>query len=113
MNFDFSSSSMNFLTKLVSLTEFTRSVGSFINRLGEEKNFFLIKNNVVEAVLVDIEEYKELAMAKEILQEAEDLYLLSVAMERVDSQGVIEHEDLIKELGFTMEEIQAKLSEVD
>lgn len=56
------------LEAMVSSTDISRSFGKYL-KASKEKPIFIIKNNEVEGVLLDIETYKELVEAYELMQD--------------------------------------------
>ena len=89
--------------EIISATELARSVsstiGSIVNR--EKEKIAIAKNNKLEAVLINIEEYERLKEAQELLEQYE---IAKLVKSREDSP-TIPFEELLKREGLSYDEI--------
>jgi len=89
--------------EIISTTELARNVAATISAIvnGEKEKIAISKNNKLEAVLIDIEEYERLKEAQEILEQME---IAKTIEKRKDSQ-TIPFEELLKKEGISLDEL--------
>ena len=97
----------NFLTRLISITQFNRGQASRIfDRLHSEPELVVLKNNQPSAIILATDEYKRLAEIEE------NYYLLLEATKRLDAnqgKSAIPEADVMKHFEIT----DADLEEVE
>ncbi len=93
------------LQSLVSISQFSKGQATKVfDRLHEESQLIVLKNNVPAAVLLSPEEFTRLAEIEE------DYNLLMLAQERLSGNGIhnsIPEADIMASLGITEDEINA------
>jgi len=82
--------------ELYSITDFTKQIGSVVNKIKEHtyEKVGILKNNKLEAVLIDIEEYERLQEAYDLLEHIE---IAKIVEERKGSDTISFEELLAKE----------------
>ncbi|ABP68216.1 prevent-host-death family protein [Caldicellulosiruptor saccharolyticus DSM 8903] len=103
------SSLKELVSQMISVSELSRGRASkIIDEVAKKKkNFLVIKNNKPQAIIVPIDVYDEL------IQVQEDYKLLKLALKRTENlkqENCSTFEEVVKEAGFSMEEID-KLAE--
>lgn len=93
------------LDNIVPISDFSRGKASqAFDRARSGNPVIVTKNNTPTAVILSPEEYKRMAEVEE------DLYLLGLAIERLDAnegKAGIPFEEVLDHFGLTMEEIDA------
>jgi PHD/YefM family antitoxin component YafN of YafNO toxin-antitoxin module len=92
--------------QLVSSSKLVRSLGTYLDQT-KKRPVFIMRDQEVEAVLINIEEYREL-LEKEA--EVEELYDIVVAVRRLaehlqSGDKFIEFDDIMKEFNLTREDL--------
>jgi len=84
--------------EIISATDLARNVSSTLNSVVKhaQEKIAIMKNNKLEAVIIDIEEYERLKEAYELMEHMEIAKLIE---ERKDSE-TIDFEDLLAEEGI-------------
>ncbi|MBN2851125.1 MAG: type II toxin-antitoxin system Phd/YefM family antitoxin [Clostridia bacterium] len=100
------------LDKFISVSDLGRGQASkVIQSVDDHKNqFIVIKNNKPAAIIMSIEEYKELMEAKENLE------LLLIAAKRTSglkNDEMIEFDEVLNELGVSKEELEKNKDSVE
>ena len=109
---------IDFTERLVPISDFSQGkAGKIFNDVAENnKQYIVLKNNQPTAVLISIEEYKEIQKKIErlekFLEAVENMRLLKLAENRSNSK-TISFEDLVNEEGFTMDEIDALAESIE
>ncbi len=104
--------------KLVSISDFSHGKAGKICSDVEDNNseYIILKNNRPSAVIISIKEYKDaqqkIEMLEKILNKIEDMRLARLAEKRKDSP-TSPFEELVKEEGLTMEELEALAESVE
>lgn len=108
--------------KLVPISDFSKGKTSQIFDDVKERNaeYIVLKNNQPTALLISLQSYRDLvekaSKMEELLEEIEEERLLKIAEERMahaNLEDSIPFEDVVKESGFTMEEIYEHMEEAD
>lgn len=113
-----SSSLVNLTERLVPISDFSQGkAGKIFSDVCENNNeYIILKNNQPTAVLVSINEYKELkskiSKMERFLEDIENMRLLKMAQSRNNSK-TSSLEDLIAEEGFSVEEIKNLTESID
>lgn len=110
-----------FAEKLISVSDFSQGkAGKIISEVAENNSEYIImKNNQPTAILISVKEYNQMqdkiAKLERFLEDIEDLRLLHLANERMKNPDInwTSFEDLVEELGFTMEEIDELAESVE
>ena len=89
--------------EIVSTTELARNVASTIGDIvnGKKEKIAIAKNNKLEAVLIDIEEYERLKEAQEILEQIE----IAKTIENRKYSKTVPFEELLKKEGISLDEL--------
>jgi len=89
--------------EIISATDLARNVSATLNSVVKhaQDKIAIMKNNKLEAVIIDIEEYERLKEAYELMEHME---IEKVVEERKDS-GTIDFEDLLAEEGISYDEL--------
>ena len=101
--------------RLVSISDFSQGkAGKIFNDVAENNTeYIVLKNNQPTAVVVSINEYRDIqekiSKLEKLLDRIENIRLLKLAESRVDSP-TSSFEEFVKEEGFSMKELE-KLSE--
>ena len=97
------------MPKIISATEASNNFGSVIDEAAQGKSYFVItRMGKAKAVVLGVEQYRELMEELEIIQEQEDPEVqnaLKEAREDLKLGRTISLEELDRELGFTDEEL--------
>ncbi|MDC7278514.1 MULTISPECIES: type II toxin-antitoxin system Phd/YefM family antitoxin [Pseudobutyrivibrio] len=107
-----------FTEQLVPISDFSQGKAGkiFADVANNNKEYIVLKNNQPTAVVISVEEYrrtqKRIKVLETYLEKLEDMFLLAKAEERKDSP-TIPFEDVVKESGFTMDELEAIMDEVE
>lgn len=109
---------MKFTERLVPISDFSQGkAGRIFNDVSENNNeYIILKNNQPTAVLVSIKEYKDMqekiSKMERLLEDIENIRLLKLAKTR-DNENTSSFEELVKEDGFSMEEIKELAESVE
>lgn len=101
--------------KLVPISDFSQGkTGKIFNDVVKNDNeYIILKNNQPTAVLLSVKKYKEtqkkLDKLEKLLEDMENIRLLKLAESRANS-NTTDLEDVVREEGFSMEELE-ELSE--
>lgn len=99
------SSAVDFMNRLVPVTQFNKGQASRIfDRVRNERQIIVLKNNVPSAVIISPEEYERLSEAEE------NYHLLLEATERLEKakgQPTISMADSMAEFGITQGDLDA------
>jgi len=89
--------------EIISATDLARNVSSTLNSIVQnvKEKVAISKNNKLEAVIIDIEEYERLKEAYELMEHME---IAKIVEERKDSK-TIDFEDLLAEEGIAYDEL--------
>ena len=104
--------------KLVSISDFSHGKAGKICSDVEDNNseYVILKNDRPSAVIISIKEYKDaqqkIEMLEKILNKIEDMRLARLAEKRKASP-MSPFEELVKEEGLTMEELEALAESVE
>ena len=97
------------MAKVISATEASNNFGSVIDEAAQGKSFFVItRMGKAKAVVLGVEQYREILEELEINQEREDPEVqaaLTEARQDFELGRTVSLEELDRELGFTHEEI--------
>lgn len=90
--------------QLVSTSKLSRSLGTYLEA-AKKRPLFVTKDSEVEAVLINIQDYREL-ISEEL--RVEELYLAVKAVRRLaehfqSGEALLDTEDVLKEFGFSKE----------
>lgn len=93
--------------RMVSVTRFSKRVGGYLDSIRDEP-LFVVRGDSVRAVIVDIEEYEYL---HDLAEAIEDLMLVDVAKERLETlaQGrteLIPFEEVLKQENISLDELE-------
>lgn len=101
----------NFLDRMISTTDLSKQLSKTINEVVKTKTSkIIIKNNDPEAVLMYIEEYKDLMEMKE---NADLLNIVVARMEDYDPNNLIDKETILKKHNIDKEEIKKAMDFVE
>ena len=89
--------------EIISITDLARNISSTINSIinDEKEKIAISKNNKLEAVIIDIEEYERLKKAYELIEHIE---IAKTIQERKNSK-TITFEELLKEEGINYDDL--------
>ncbi len=89
--------------EIISATDLARNVSGTIGKIvnKEKEKIAISKNNKLEAVLIDIEEYERLKEAQEILEHLE----IAKLIKRRENSPTISFEELLEKEGISYNEI--------
>jgi len=89
--------------EIISATDLARNVSATLNSVVKhaQEKIAIMKNNKLEAVIIDIEEYERLKEAYELMEHME---IAKIVEERKDSK-TIDFEDLLAEEGIAYDEL--------
>jgi prevent-host-death family protein len=97
------------LPKVISATEASNHFGNLVDEAAQGKSYFVItRMGKAKAVVLGVEQYRDMLEELEIIQEQEDSEIqkaLKEAVEDVELGRILSLEELDKELGFTDEEL--------
>jgi prevent-host-death family protein len=97
------------MPKIISATEASNNFGSVIDEAAQGKSYFVItRMGKAKAVVLGVEQYRELLEELEINQEQEDPEVqnaLKEAQEDIKLGRTVSLEELDRELGFSDEEL--------
>ena len=97
--------------KIITATEASNSFGSLIDEASRGKSFFVItRMGKAKAVVLGVEQYKELLEELEAIAEQEDPQIqkaLEDARQDIEIGRTISLKELDQELGFTEEELSS------
>jgi prevent-host-death family protein len=95
--------------KIISATEASNNFGSVIDEAAQGKSYFVItRMGKAKAVVLGVEQYRELVEELEIIQEQDDEVFqkkLSEARRDIELGRTVTLDELDKELGITGEEL--------
>ena len=109
---------IDFTEQLIPISDFSQGkAGKIFSDVAENnKQYIVLKNNQPTAVVISIEEYKEIQKKIErlekFLEAVENMRLLKLAESRVNSE-TISFEELVAQEGFSMEEIDELVESVE
>ena len=112
-------SAANLLQCLIPISQFNKGQAAKIfDRLHSEKELIVLKNNQPTALVISIDNYREMAdkaaKMELLLDKIEEKRLLGIANERIsDGHETTDFNDVITELGFTEEEIYNGIDDVE
>ena len=99
------------MPKVISATEASNNFGNLIDEAAQGKSYFVItRMGKAKAVVLGVEQYRDMLEELEIAQEQEDPEVqkaLKEALEDVELGRTMSLEELDRELGFTEEELGA------
>lgn len=108
---------LNLAERLVPISEFSQGkAGKIFSDVAENNHeYIVLKNNQPTAVLVSLKEYREIqekaTSFERLIEMVENMRLLELAESRNnDVDTTTAFEDFVKEMGFTMKELE-ELSE--
>ncbi|KYJ86207.1 type II toxin-antitoxin system prevent-host-death family antitoxin [Sulfurovum riftiae] len=87
--------------EIISATDLARNVSSTLNSIHDKEKIAISKNNKLEAVIIDIEEYERL---KEAYERMEDMEIAKLIEERKDS-STIPFDELLKREGISYDDL--------
>ena len=89
--------------EIISATDLARNVSATLNSVVKhaQDKIAIMKNNKLEAVIIDIEEYERLKEAYELMEHME---IAKIVEERKDSK-TIDFEELLAEEGIAYDEL--------
>jgi len=89
--------------EIISITDLARNISSTINSItnDEKEKIAISKNNKLEAVIIDIEEYERLKKAYELIEHIE---IAKTIQERKNSK-TITFEELLEEEGINYDDL--------
>ncbi len=92
--------------EIISVTDLARNISSTLNSIVKQtkEKIAISKNNKLEAVIIDIEEYERLREAYEMM---EDMEIAKLVEERrkTPKEAYISLEDAAKEFGIDLDEL--------
>jgi prevent-host-death family protein len=95
--------------KIISATEASNNFGSVIDEAAQGKSYFVItRMGKAKAVVLGVEQYRELVEELEIIQEQDDEVFqkkLSEACREIELGRTVTLDELDKELGITGDEL--------
>lgn len=97
--------------RLVPISEFSQGkAGKIFNDVSKNnKEYIVMKNNQPTAVVISIQEYRKLqekiSRFEQVLEKVEEMRLMRLSEQRAHNPSV-PFEDFVKELGFSMEELE-------
>lgn len=106
---------IDFTERLVPISDFSQGkAGKIFNDVAENnKEYIVLKNNQPTAVLISMQEYKEvqekISKLENLLERLENIRLLKTAESRANDKGT-SFEKFVEEEGFSMKELE-ELSE--
>ena len=109
---------IDFTEQLIPISDFSQGkAGKIFSDVAENnKQYIVLKNNQPTAVVISIEEYKEIQKKidrlEKFLEAVENMRLLKLAESRVNSE-TISFEELVAQEGFSMEEIDELVESVE
>ncbi len=92
--------------QLVSSSKLVRSLGAYLDKT-KKRPIFITREQEVEAVLINVEEYRELLEEE---AKVEDLYHTVIALRRLiehvkSGKELLDADDVLREFGFTRSDI--------
>ena len=89
--------------EIISATDLARNVSGTLSSLAnqEKEKIAIMKNNKIETVMIDIEEYERLKEAYELMEHSE---IAKIVEERKDSE-TIDFETLLEKEGISYDEL--------
>ena len=89
--------------EIISATDLARNVSGTLSSLAnqEKEKIAIMKNNKIETVMIDIEEYERLKEAYELMEHSE---IAKIVEERKDSKS-IDFETLLEKEGISYDEL--------
>ncbi len=97
------------MPKIISATEASNNFGNLVDEAAQGKSYFVItRMGKAKAVVLGVEQYREMLEELEIAQEQEDPEVqnaLNEAFEDVELGRTMSLEELDRELGFSEEEL--------
>jgi len=89
--------------EIISASDMARTFSSILNSITQKTKdkIAISRNNKLEAVIIDIEEYEALSEARELLEHQE---IYKIIKDR-EKGKVISHENMLKKLGIDKNEL--------
>ncbi len=89
--------------EIISASDMARTFSSILNSITKKtkEKIAISRNNKLEAVIIDIEEYEALSEARELLEHQE---IYKIIKERENGK-TISHDDMLKRLGIDKSEL--------
>lgn len=104
----FKEKTMVYYTKdeIQSSTSVSRNFGSLLDSLRSKKlnKVAILRNNIMEAVIIPLEEYERLK-AKQVLEEHSEIYEIVKKREKENLENAVPLEDVLIEYGLNSNEI--------
>ena len=93
--------------QLVSSSKLSKNLGAYLDRV-RKRPVFVTREQEVEAVLMNIDDYRDLLIEE---QKVEELYLAVLAIRRLvehlkSPKELVDTEDVLKRFGITREELE-------
>lgn len=94
-------------TQLVSSSKLSKNLGAYLDKI-KKRPVFITREQEVEAVLINIDDYRELLIEE---QKIEELYFAVLAMRRLvehfkSPKTLVDTDDVLKRFGLTREELE-------
>ena len=95
--------------ELYSITDFTKQIGSVVNKIKEHtyEKVGILKNNKLEAVVISTDEYERLKEIEERMELAEHIEIYRIVQERKNTplSKYVSMEDMAKKFDIDLSEI--------
>ncbi len=94
-------------SQLVSSSKLSKNLGAYLDKV-KKRPVFVTRDQEVEAVLINIDDYRELLLEE---QRVEELYLAVLAVRRLvehskSPQELLDTDDVLRRFGITREELE-------
>lgn len=94
-------------SQLVSSSKLSKNLGAYLEKV-KKRPVFVTREQEVEAVLINIDDYRELLREE---QRVEELYYAVLAIRRLvehfrSPKALVDTDDVLKRFGFTHEELE-------
>lgn len=94
-------------TQLVSSSKLSKNLGAYLEKI-KKRPVFITREQEVEAVLINIDDYRELLLEE---QRVEELYYAVLALRRLvehfkSPKALMDTDDVLKRFGLTREEVE-------
>ncbi|WP_165613288.1 type II toxin-antitoxin system Phd/YefM family antitoxin [Desulfofundulus thermosubterraneus] len=94
-------------SQLVSSSKLSKNLGAYLEKI-KKRPVFITREQEVEAVLINIDDYRELLLEE---QRVEELYYAVLALRRLvehfkSPKALVDTDDVLKRFGLTREEVE-------
>ncbi|NHM28023.1 type II toxin-antitoxin system Phd/YefM family antitoxin [Desulfofundulus sp. TPOSR] len=94
-------------SQLVSSSKLSKNLGAYLEKI-KKRPVFITREQEVEAVLINIDDYRDLLLEE---QRVEELYYAVLALRRLfehfkSHKALVDTDDVLKRFGLTREEVE-------